>query len=1024
MPNTKIKTISQLLVIIILAVIVSACGRGEKDEATKLSTIAITTTTTHPFITSEVQLTAIAFYNNDSTTDVTASSSWQSSDEKIATINTTGLVTFLDAGEVTISAEFNGKSGSHKFDVSPQPSIETINISSSSLEITETDVVTLSATGVLTDESTVTDQQIFEWRSSDEEIATIDNSEENKGVLTAKKYGTVTIIASSGEIEGQMELTIQPEVTGINMDDSTLYLNLGDEKFVEVRADLSNGEQQLITNSLNWSYSLTETNTKEKEVLEIQRSGNVLLNKPGVTQVTATFISNTNQTFQASRTIVVEEPLNLFVADDINQTIELNWLAVQDATEYKIYWSNEANQTLENTTVVTIEDATEFIQSDVDKNQIYYYRLSFTRNGEESEPSPEIAVKAHAGQWLNKQKLASFTDNAVGVIQNAASVIHNDSIFVFGGRFYVDNPETTEVVESLPTVSSEVLEYRFSDDQWFPKSSLTQAREYATACIHQDMAFVIGGLDETDSALDLGTISVFDTVNGVWHEVNTSLAGTILSNASCNIIDNTMYIIGGKNVDTAVNSVYSFDLLSVAPDAALQISALTPMNGARYNHSSTVLDGKIYVAGGQSGDDTLDTVEVYDPVENSWNDLKTMVNARHSFKLLSHDGVIYTIGGQSARLTTEAEAYDIASDNWQVNSNLPFTNHSFIGEIHNNIFYLFGGDKDLVSNSGGAAEHMQFSLTTNTWYPHPAAPTTTSSKGVRDFTSAALNDKLYLIGGNTETLTSVSNVEAFDFISNKWNYDPDSSESINPDTLEIARSNATAVTYNNKIYVIGGKNDNEYLDTIEVYDPIGNLWSMSPGTLQEARSEACAVLFEQQIYIFGGRDAGGLLSYERFDPISEKSTILGNTVQGIGSGCAVVNDKIYIIGGGEYNPVNNTVEATDSFRVYTPAINHWGPLPTIIHDNKIIHPAVSVLNNRIYVFGGYKEGPNRTRIPNDKVSIYTPIRKTWTQLPSLSIPLDNVTSQVYKNKIYIIGGDAAPNNDNIPVIQNNVYVFE
>ena len=72
--------------------------------------------------------------------------------------------------------------------------------------------------------------------------------------------------------------------------------------------------------------------------------------------------------------------------------------------------------------------------------------------------------------------------------------------------------------------------------------------------------------------------------------------------------------------DLAYNSVYEYD-----PVADTWDTTKTPMPTARFNHSSAVVDGKIYVFGGATNNtlSPISSVEVYDPVSDSWDTTKT-----------------------------------------------------------------------------------------------------------------------------------------------------------------------------------------------------------------------------------------------------------------------------------------------------------------------------------------------------------------------------------------------------------------
>lgn len=124
---------------------------------------------------------------------------WTSSDETKATVDSTGLVSALAAGAVTITATSGEASASVELTVKSAVVPVTVTIE----EPASTDVVngtTLQLVGAASDGSTLT------WTSSDNTIATVDST----GLVTADStnVGAVTITATSGEASDSVELTV------------------------------------------------------------------------------------------------------------------------------------------------------------------------------------------------------------------------------------------------------------------------------------------------------------------------------------------------------------------------------------------------------------------------------------------------------------------------------------------------------------------------------------------------------------------------------------------------------------------------------------------------------------------------------------------------------------------------------------------------------------------------------------------------------------------------------------------------
>lgn len=114
--------------------------------------------------------------------------SWKSSNNEIATVNSSGEVTAVKTGTVDIIAvSSNGLENSISIAVTQQPTGIQINENIKELEIDESKVLT-----AIVNPSDAFDKTV-EWQSSDNEILTIDK----EGKITAKKAGKAIIAVTS-----------------------------------------------------------------------------------------------------------------------------------------------------------------------------------------------------------------------------------------------------------------------------------------------------------------------------------------------------------------------------------------------------------------------------------------------------------------------------------------------------------------------------------------------------------------------------------------------------------------------------------------------------------------------------------------------------------------------------------------------------------------------------------------------------------------------------------------------------------
>jgi hypothetical protein len=113
------------------------------------------------------------------------------------------------------------------------------------------------------------------------------------------------------------------------------------------------------------------------------------------------------------------------------------------------------------------------------------------------------------------------------------------------------------------------------------------------------------------------------------------------------VLDET-YAIGGRNV--GVEDYTSIEVYDPATDTW----TLGPdMNVPRAGFGAAVIDGRIYVAGGEQlagladgNAQVVDSVEVFDPETGTWEIVTTLPRPLHGMPVIGLDGALYVIGGQ------------------------------------------------------------------------------------------------------------------------------------------------------------------------------------------------------------------------------------------------------------------------------------------------------------------------------------------------------------------------------------------
>ena len=89
------------------------------------------------------------------------------------------------------------------------------------------------------------------------------------------------------------------------------------------------------------------------------------------------------------------------------------------------------------------------------------------------------------------------------------------------------------------------------------------------------------------------------------------------------------------------------------------------MSTARGGPAAAAIDGKLYVMGGNDGQNRLSSVERFDPAKNAWEAVAPMSTARTCPAAAAIDGKLYVMGGHDGQnRLSSVERYDPATNEW------------------------------------------------------------------------------------------------------------------------------------------------------------------------------------------------------------------------------------------------------------------------------------------------------------------------------------------------------------------------
>ncbi len=174
--------------------------------------------------------------------------------------------------------------------------------------------------------------------------------------------------------------------------------------------------------------------------------------------------------------------------------------------------------------------------------------------------------------------------------------------------------------------------------------------------------------------------------------------------------------------------------------------------GGRHGVAAGVIDGKIYVVGGQTGSNSTTTFDIYDPGTDTWSMGAAMPTSRTDVAVAVVGGNLYAIGGNDpsggGNLST-VEMYDPIADQWTTKSSPTTFDGSTLAVA------VINGQIIATADGGMPATTEVYDPAADTWSIKMEMPTPRRSAG-----AAALNGAIYVIGGSGESGV-LSTVEVF-----------------------------------------------------------------------------------------------------------------------------------------------------------------------------------------------------------------------------------------------------------------------
>jgi N-acetylneuraminic acid mutarotase len=266
----------------------------------------------------------------------------------------------------------------------------------------------------------------------------------------------------------------------------------------------------------------------------------------------------------------------------------------------------------------------------------------------------------------------------------------NGKIYAIGGH---DGTAPTDVVEAYDPVIDTWTNCAAPPHLTNECQPMPGVRTGAASAVANGRIYVFGGGNTNAPSAGLDTVEEFDPINNAW--TPKTPMSTTRSVLTADTVNGKIYVIGG-NSTAPMDIVEEYDpatdtWTNCAPDP---YCAPIPIGGIN-NHSTCVIDGKIYVAGGGFGGANLtDAVQVYDPGTNSWETRQPMPEGpRNAATGSALNRRCFIIGGgdSTGAYLARVEEYDPDTDQWSTKTSMPTSRTVAASSVANGRLYVIGG---------------------------------------------------------------------------------------------------------------------------------------------------------------------------------------------------------------------------------------------------------------------------------------------------------------------------------------------
>lgn len=271
-----------------------------------------------------------------------------------------------------------------------------------------------------------------------------------------------------------------------------------------------------------------------------------------------------------------------------------------------------------------------------------------------------------------------------------------------------------------------------------------------------------------------------------------------------------------------------------------------------------------------------------------WSTRASLVESNSEMAVAELNGKIYVMGGYPASRVTvnTVQVYDTVSNSWHLTTPLPIALNHQMPAVANGKIYVIGGQTD-SGNTSFTNTVLEFNPATSNWTFKAPMPTARSAGA-----AAVIGDLIYVAGGRPPRGQDFA---VYNATSNTWQ---------TLSNLTTGRNHIAACAIDGKVYVAGGRRDAGFTsamtNVLEVFDPALGTWS-TRAPMPTVRGGINGIAVDGCFFVFGGEGPDGVFDEMEMYALAQNKWYqlepLPVAVHGV-TGSAHVNGFIHLPGGG------------------------------------------------------------------------------------------------------------------------------